>query len=96
MDEDCVIWCFSVSHTHPCFSVADAITHARSCTHSWTTWLISAIESRNRAERTLSCIPDEMDERFHQPNGSVLLVRGHVLQVIKTANDSMGKQRSFA
>lgn len=53
--------------------------------------MISSIESRNRAER-ISGFPDELDERFHQPQGSVLLIRGHVLQVKRNDNDSMGMQ----
>ena len=80
-----------LSHTHarnasPRF--APHATHERA--RSWTTWLISSIESRNRAERTATGMYDEMDERFHQPQGSVLLVRGHVRQVARADNDSFG------
>ena len=56
----------------------------------WTTWLLSSIESLNRAERTFSGIGDELEDRFACHRGSVLLVKGHVLQVSRADNDSMG------
>lgn len=33
---------------------------------------------------------DELDERFASPHGSILLVKGHVRQVTRADNDSMG------
>ena len=57
---------------------------------SWTAWLFSSIESLNRAERTFGGVGDELEERFACHKGSVLLVKGHVLQVSRADNDSMG------